>query len=284
MAAPETRRTPDPCGRGSRSPAPRRREPDRRRSPSTIAHASPGVHRTHIPLAPAHAINSFGRPGPAKVTVSCASPARDGPRSVELASSDATGPVITAELVGAQPALKSEATTSTAAAMSAGRRRRTSVMLLGAVGDVPTMLAGLGLRWRRRDDGRRELVRRLRVDARSLLGRRDRSGRRRGRRRGRGRRGFWSLFLFLGSSRRRSCPSRRLLRARQLPRGEEANDFVSSLLVLSVYLHRITAGVTAHGATVSECAPAPQQNLTAAHAALDPGADRYKRDGCADPH
>ena len=77
------------------------------------------------------------------MTVSCASPARDGPRSVELASSDANGPVITAELVGAQPALRADAPIS---ADAASERRQTaphSVMIL-IKGLVPTTLTGLG--------------------------------------------------------------------------------------------------------------------------------------------
>ena len=71
-----------------------------------------------------------GRDESRRATVICASPARDGPRSVELASIDANGPVITAELVGAQPALRPDATISAEAVMSADRRRQISVMAL----------------------------------------------------------------------------------------------------------------------------------------------------------
>ena len=58
-------------------------------APSTIAQPSPGRHRTNRPRAPAHWISASAWSGSASVTVSCASPERDGPRSCELASSDA---------------------------------------------------------------------------------------------------------------------------------------------------------------------------------------------------
>ena len=226
-------------------------------APSTIAHPSPGRHRTHIPRALAHAMSSSGRAESGSVTVSCASPARDGPRSVELASRDANGPLITAELVGAQPALNPDATIIADAPMSAGKRRRTSVMLLGAVGYVPTMFAGLDLRGRRRNNGRGELVRRLRIDPRSLLRRRDRCGRgRRGRRGGR-RRGLGRLFFFLRATCDDHAHGGDRASPATAPRRDEANDFVSSFLSLSVYLHRQTAGITVHGATDSEVAPVP---------------------------
>ena len=175
------------------------------------------------------------------MAVSCASPLREGPRSVELASNDANGPVTRAESDGAQPALSPDATTNAGAAMSAGKRRRNSVMALGAVRDVPTMLAGLNLRRRRCLDRRGEEVRRVRLDPRRLLGRRDRSGRRRRRGRCGGGRGLGSLLLLLGTS----CGDHAHRRDRAQPgndsRADEANDFVSSLLVL-IYVPAPTIG------------------------------------------
>ena len=51
-----------------------------------------------MPCALAHSINVCGRAASGSVTVSCALPSRDGPRSVELASNNASGPPITARL------------------------------------------------------------------------------------------------------------------------------------------------------------------------------------------
>src|SRR6185295_7587232 len=107
----------------------------------------------------AHPIRSSGRAELDRATVSCASPTLDGPRSVELASSDANGPVMTAGPGEEQPAVRPDAQTRVDAAMSAVIRRRISAIVLVAFGYVPAVFAGLGLRRRRRQNTWRELIR-----------------------------------------------------------------------------------------------------------------------------
>jgi hypothetical protein len=142
----------------------------------------------------AHSINVAGRAESANVTVSCAPPSRDGPRSVELASNNASGPPMTGRSSDTDAARTPVASTSTPAARTADRRQPT----------IPrwrtnSVVAGGSCRRRRRVHRWGEQVAAGRVD-RLLCWRRRR--RRRGTCRGGGGGrccGFGRFLFFLGA-------------------------------------------------------------------------------------